>query len=61
VAPIFKAGQAQRGMLIGEFNLTGLPEETMRRMVPSKWLLINLNVALKPAFSQGGARSQRYL
>jgi hypothetical protein len=54
VAPIFKAGQAQRSMLVGELNPMGLPGETMRRMVPSKRLLINLIAAWKTASRQGG-------
>jgi hypothetical protein len=41
-------------MLVGELNLMGLPDETMRRMVPSKWLLINLIAAWKTASRQRG-------
>jgi hypothetical protein len=55
MAPVFIAGQAQRSMLVGELNLTGLPGETVRRMVPSKWLLINLIAAWKTASRQGAA------
>jgi hypothetical protein len=47
-------GQAQRSMLVGELNLMGLPGETMRRTVPSKWLLINLIAAWETASRQGG-------
>jgi hypothetical protein len=54
MAPVFIAGEAQRSMLVGELNLMGLPGETMRRMVPSKWLLINLIAAWKTASRQGG-------
>jgi hypothetical protein len=53
MAPVFIAGQAQRSMLVGELNLMGLPGETMRRMVRSKWLLINLIAAWKTASRQG--------
>jgi hypothetical protein len=41
-------------------NLMGLPSETMRRMVPSKWLLIHLIAAWKNASRQGPG-SQCYL
>jgi hypothetical protein len=54
MASVFIGGQAQRSMLIGELNLMGLPGETMKRMVPSKWLLINLIAAWKTASRQGG-------
>jgi hypothetical protein len=36
MAPVFKGGQAQRSVLVGDLNLMGLPGRTMRRMVPSK-------------------------
>jgi hypothetical protein len=60
VTPISIAGQAQRSVPVGELNLMGPPGETMRRMVPSKWLLINLIAALKTA-SRQGVGSQCYL
>jgi ABC-type molybdate transport system ATPase subunit len=41
-------------MLVGELNPMGLPGETMRRMVPSKWLRTNLIAAWKTASRQGG-------
>jgi hypothetical protein len=53
-------GQAQRSMQVGELNLMGLPGETMRGMVPSKGLLINLIAAWKTA-SRQGVGSQCYL
>jgi hypothetical protein len=46
-------GQAHRSMLVGELNLTGLPGEAVRRMVPSKWHLIHLIAAWKTASRQG--------
>jgi hypothetical protein len=60
VTPISIAGQAQRSVPVGELNLMGLPGETMRRMVPSRWLLINLIAAWKTA-SRQGVGSQCYL
>jgi ABC-type transporter Mla maintaining outer membrane lipid asymmetry ATPase subunit MlaF len=54
MARAFTARQTQKSMLVGEPNLMGLPGETMRRMVPSKWLLINLVAAWKTASRQGG-------
>jgi hypothetical protein len=53
MTPIFITGQAHRSMLVGELSLMGLPGETMRRMVPSKWLLINLIAAWKTPPTRG--------
>jgi hypothetical protein len=53
VAPTFVTVQAQRSMLVGKLNHMGLPGETMRRMVPSKWPLINLIAAGKTTSRQG--------
>jgi hypothetical protein len=61
MAPIFIAVQARRSMLVGELNLMGLPGETIRRMVPSKGLLINLIAAWKTASRQGGAVAGLFL
>jgi hypothetical protein len=52
--PVFIAGQAKRSMLVGGLNLMGLPGETIRRMVPSKGLLINVIAAWKTASRRGG-------
>jgi hypothetical protein len=46
-------GQAQRSMLVGELNLLGLPGETMRRMVPFKWIWTNLIAAWETTSPQG--------
>jgi hypothetical protein len=56
---IFITGQAQRSMLVGELSLMGLPGETMRPLVPSKGLLINLIAAWK-TISRQGVGSQCY-
>ena len=41
------AGQAQRSMPVGALHPLGLPGESMRRMVPFKWLRTNLIAAWK--------------
>jgi hypothetical protein len=41
-------------MPVGALHLLGLPGKTMRRMVPSKWLLIKLIAAWKTTSRKGG-------